>query len=158
MRKALLIILCVVSVFCSTACEKDSRKELVDDAVRELKSEWTDIYNRKLGNIEYNGYFEIKNTRVIEIGDTDIELFKDIDYIVEFVLFTDYFGSAPYYSSIGISDTVVVYSDGAMEVPNTNLLTAYRSRYYTVDFSDIIKKVNDCKDKYNCVEYLKIED
>lgn len=111
-----------------------------------------------MGNVEYNGYFEIKNTRVIEIGDTDIELFKDIDYIVEFVLFTDYFGSAPYYSSIGISDTVVVYSDGTMEVPNMNLLTAYRSRYYSTDFSDIIKKVYDCKDKYNCVEYLKIED
>lgn len=38
MRKAMLIILSVALAFCSTACEKDGQKELVDGAVQELKS------------------------------------------------------------------------------------------------------------------------
>ena len=162
MKKALLIILSFILAFCLTACDNNIPsdnnipKELVDDAIEELKSEWKDIYNANQNHIECDGYFEIKNTRIIEIDKTDIEMFKDIEYIIEFVLYTDYFGSAPYYSSIGLSDSVIVYGNGAMEVSGRNLLEVYRAHTFDSDFSDIVKEVYDCRDKYNCVEYLEI--
>lgn len=157
MKKAALIILSFVLVLCLTACDNNASSKPVNDAIRELKAEWTDIYNSQLNGLECDGYFEIKNTRVVKIDKTDIEIFSDIDYIIEFVLYTDYFASAPYYSSDGGYDSVIVYKDGSMEISRSNLLRTYRSRYFNSDFSDIIKEVYDYGDKYNCVEHLKIK-
>lgn len=138
----------------ASSCGNDnSQKELVDDAIEELKLSWEDIYDNLI--FETDRYFEIKNTRVIEITKNDIEEFEDVDCIIEFVLYTDYFGAAPYYSCIGLSDSVIVYNNGDMEVSSINLLRSYSGRYYTYDYSDIIKAVNDYGDKYNCVENLK---
>lgn len=149
---SLFLVICLV--FSLSSCGNDnSQKELVDDAIEELKLSWEDIYDNLI--FETDRYFEIKNTRVIEITKNDIEVFEDVDCIIEFVLYTDYFGAAPYYSCTGLSDSVIVYNNGDMEVPSTNLLRAYSSRYYTYDYSNIIKAVNDYGDKYNCVENLK---
>ena len=149
---SLLLVLCLI--FSLSACSNDnSQKELVDDAIKELKSTWKDIYDEP--NVKTDGHFEIKNTRVIEIMKNDIEEFEDVDYIIEFVLYTDYFGAAPYYSYVGMSDSVIVYDNGDMEVSGINLLRAYSNKYYTHDYSDIIEAVNDYGDKYNCIEKLK---
>ena len=145
-----LLVLCLF--FSLSACGiKDD--DMVSKATNELKNHWEDLYDDS--TVKTDGYFEIKNTRVIEIKKNDIEEFEDVEYIVEFVLYTDYFGAAPYYSYAGISDSVIVYDNGDMEVAGINLLREYSSKHYTYDYSDIIKTVNDYGDKFNCVENLK---
>jgi len=118
-----------------------------------LKSEWEDIYDKM--KLETDRYFEIKNTRVIKIKKTDIEEFKDVKYIIEFVLYTDYFGSAPYHSNYRVSNSVIVYNNGDMKVPKKDLLEDYSIKNYIWDYSNIIDNVKDYDDKYNCVENLK---
>lgn len=157
MKKSLFIILSFILVFALSACGNNNQNELVADAIAELKYEWEDIYNSDRLSTDCDGYFEIKNTRIIEIKKTDTELFEDVEYIIEFVLYTDYFGSAPYYSSAGVSDSVVVYKDGTMEVAKSNFFNLYRMKTYSSDYSDIIEEVTDLENKYNCVEYLKTD-
>ena len=158
----------LVFIFCLTACDggatndslqKNSVKNdsaqlyLINSALDELISTWEDIYEEEAS--ESDGYFEIKNTRVIKIKENDLEEFENVDYIIEFVLYTDYFGSAPYYSLATTADTVVVYDNGDMEVYPQNLLRLYSAKHFSYDYSDIVKSVEDYGDKYNCVRNLK---
>jgi len=153
MKKILPVILCLLFVFALTSCGKDEHKEMVEEAVEELRSEWEDIYDESKNKTD--GYFEIKNTRVIELKNTKVEAFKDIDYIIEFVLYTDYYGLSPYYLMAGVSDSVIVYEDGDMEVSKTHLLYQYFKMFYVSDYSEFVKDIIDYGDKYNCVEYLE---
>lgn len=146
---SLLLVLCLI--FSLSACGTD-KNDIVSKAVSVLENHWEDLYEDS--KVETDGHFEIKNTRVVNIKENNTEEFKNIDYIVEFILYTDYFGSAPYYQNVGIDDTVVVHKDGTMEVQR-NLINLYRSKYYSNDFSDFIKSIDDYGDKYNCIEDLK---
>ena len=146
---SLLLVLCLI--FSLSACGTD-KNDIVSKAVSVLENHWEDLYEDS--RVETDGHFEIKNTRVVNIKENNTEEFKNIDYIVEFILYTDYFGSAPYYQNVGIDDTVVVHKDGTMEVQR-NLINLYRSKYYSNDFSDFIKSIDDYGDKYNCIEDLK---
>jgi len=169
MKKGLAVFLSLAFMFCLTSCNNDKslqnkknedvingesvKDELIEDAIKELKSEWEDIYDKM--KLETDRYFEIKNTRVIKIKKTDIEEFKDVKYIIEFVLYTDYFGSAPYHSNYRVSNSVIVYNNGDMKVPKKDLLEDYSIKNYIWDYSNIIDNVKDYDDKYNCVENLK---
>ncbi len=154
MKKIYSLLLVICLVFSLSSCDNgDPQKELVDDAIKELRSAWEDLYDDSI--VETDGYFEIKNTRVIEIMKNDFEGFEDVDYIIEFVLYTDYMGSSPYYFSAGLWDSVVVYKNGDMEVTSSNQLLAFARKNYSYDYSNIIKAINDHGDKYNCIEYLK---
>ena len=113
---------------------------------------WEDEYDRF--SIEEDRHFEIKNTRIITIKNNDIEQFENVKYLVEFVLYTNYMGSAPYYEDFCVYDTVVVYNDGEMEV-QTNPIDRYRGRTYETDFSNFIKDIDDYCGYYNCVKKLK---
>ena len=139
----------------------------VKNAIEALKSFWFDSYQED-GSSE-NGYLEIKNTRVIDIKDefpesdekqsgvsnTAEQIFGNIDYIVEFMLFSDYFGSAPYYSNIYINNCVIIFNDGTYSV-GRDQLDLYRSRTYSADYSGIIEQVFDYGSVYNAVyELLK---
>ena len=108
----------------------------------------------KEDDIETDGYFEIKNTRVITIKENEIELFKDVDYIIEYELYTDYMGSAPYYENCGVKNNVVVYKNGTMDVTNS-LIRMYRSKTYQTDYSGFIEAIDDYQGQYNCIEKLK---
>lgn len=132
---ALFIMLCVLAgcgVQNTGANKKDDRVKIAIDA---LENQWD--------------YYQIKNTRVIDLKENDVEMFDGIDYIVEFLLYTDYFGTAPYYSNAGIYDTVSVYTDGHAEINDRNLFDVYRSRAFVTDFSDIIEDVKDLGAAYN---------
>ena len=98
-------------------------------------------------------YFEIKNTRVLTIKENDSEQFSNIAYIIEFEIYTDIMGTAPYYYDWNYNDTVVVYQDGTMEV-KTNPLIVYRSTTYSNDFSPFIEKIDDYQQQYNCTKTL----
>lgn len=169
MKKFFAFILALCLVLCVAGCgKKEDNKaseaatpesnsqydELVNKATSLLEVKWENKYGEENG-IERDGHFEIKNTRVIEIKETDVEEFKDIDYVIEFVLFTDYYGSAPYYSLSTIDSSVVVHKDGRMEANSKNPFAAYTAMNYTTDYSGIIEKISDCGSKYNCVKKLK---
>ncbi len=151
MKKALPLVLVFVLMLILPSCQNDKQDKKISAAVAELKSYWKDFYSE---NEKTNGYFEIKNTRVIHIKENDTEEFQDVDCIVEFVLFTDDFGSAPYYVHFLQYDCVVVYRDGTMEVQN-NPISKYRATYYVIDYSHFIGSVEDLGGQYNCIEKLK---
>ena len=101
-------------------------------------------------------YVNIRNTRVIKIAeepadaaaDKPVEEMQDIDCIIEFMMFTNYFGDT-YPCNAGIFDTVAVYRDGSMEVQKTNLMNALRAKYYMTDYSGVIDEIIDLGDAYN---------
>lgn len=151
------IILMINFVSCSSFVSNEEIKEpinaydsVIKEAIDALKDEWKNHYEEHNGD----GYFEIKNTRVIEIKDNDISVFKDVKYIVEFILFTDYYGSAPYYSEAVVSNVAVIYKNGNTEITG-DLFRRYSSATYSYDYSNIIKNIVDCGSKYNVKETLK---
>ena len=154
MKKLLTVLLCITMVLCVTGCKRigDPKDPIIKDAVKLLQEHWADDYSE----IDFgDGYFEIKSTRVITIKENDVEMFKDVKYVIEFVLYTDYYGSAPYYmNSTGINDNVIVYNDGSMEVVSRYINT-YRAHTYNSDFSDFIESIEDYNDAYNCKKDLK---
>lgn len=153
MRKVFVLLLAVVLLL--PGCDKDTRKteknEIAEEAVDVLKDFWEDKYQ----DADYleDGYFEIKNTRVIYIQETDIQEFENVSCIVDFVLYTNYLGTAPYYLDVGTNNAVVVYRDGTTEVSHNPILI-YRSRTYNNDLSGIVDHIVDYHDQYNCVEDL----
>ncbi len=150
MKRISAILLVLILTWGLSACNSNDN-DMVSKAINELKNHWEKMYDKT--NVDTDGYFEIKNTRVVNIKENNTDEFKDVNYIVEVVLYTDYFGSAPYYQVVGIDDTVVVFKDGSMEV-QSNLINRYRSKYYSNDFSDFIESIYDYSDKYNCIEKL----
>jgi len=153
MKRLLAIMLSLVLVLSLTACGS-KHDDIIEKAITELEKIWVDQYSEHHSSIKTDGYFEIKNTRVIEIKDNENEMFKDIDYVIEFVLFTDYYGSAPYYYNVGIYDTVVVYKNGKTEASSKTPFLQYVVQTYSTDYSDFIESVTDYGDKYNCKKHL----
>lgn len=135
--------------------KKPSRTEKaqVQFALTELKKQWKELYENDMYE-KGSGYLEIKNTRLIKIKEeTEADLFKNVDYMVEFVLYSNYFGSAPYYGNCGTYDCVVVYKDGSVDFKN--LVSIYRSRTYSADFTGFIENICDYDDAFNEVMILK---
>ncbi len=164
MKKVFLPLILIISLMfslCLTSC--DSEKALVEDAIEILEEHWEESYEEDLGISwsEPDGHFEIKNTRVIKIKDNIKEddkayqYFGDVEYVIEFVLFTDYLASAPYYKDYGLSNSVLVYEDGDLEVSPHNLFDLYKNYTYSFDYSEIIDEIVDYGDKFNCVKKLK---
>ena len=153
----LSIILMINFVSCSSFVSNEEIKEpinaydsVIKEAIDALKDEWKNHYEEHNGD----GYFEIKNTRVIVIKDNDNKYFDNIKYIIEFVLFTDYYGTSPYYSEAHILNSVIYYESGEIK-PINNYLRLYSSKTFDYDYSKIIEIIVDCGSKYNVKETLK---
>ncbi len=153
MKKVIAIFLLISLLAGMSACVNGGKDETVLQAVRELKEAWKQEYATKSANAD--GYFEIKNTRVIHIKDNSVPQFENVACIVEFVLYTDYYGSAPYYWNVGYMDSVTVYKDGTMEVNSMNPLKIYSGKTYSYDFSGFVAAVSDHGSEYNQTEKLK---
>ena len=164
MKKTFAFLLtAVIALLCVACSSKESsannekkpsaeHNAIITKAIEELKDCWKSLYEESTDSAD--GYFEIKNTRMITIKNNDIDMFQDMQYIVEFTLYTDYMGTAPYYEDAGIYNTVAVYSDESMDV-TSNLIRAYRNQTYETDYSTFIKEIDDYCGYYNCVEKLK---
>ena len=153
MKKVISLLLIVILALglCSCNIGKDKR---VLNAIDTLKEYWAEEYSKDLyKENNCDGYFEIINTRLIEIKENNTAMFKDVDYIVEFELFTDYFCNGLYYENVSMYDTVIVYKDGTTKV-DSDYITRYRSTTFSNDFSAFIESVENYGDKYNCVEKL----
>ena len=166
MKKYISVLLAVLIFLCFAGCdtqkstafaETDAASAKYDkiaaSAEKLVKEYWKQLYDTEAA-ANSDGYFEINNTRIIVIKENDTDLFADVSCIVEFELFTDYYGSAPYYDNASVYDTVVVYKDGTMEVTD-NLMRIHRRHTYQNDFSGFIEAVLDYEDRYNCIENLK---
>ncbi len=130
--------------------------EIVAKAIDSLKTYWTDeIYTG--GFSTGDGYLEIKYTRVVYIKnalDKDLptsahEMFDGMNCFVEFMLLSDYSGSAPYYGHTGLCECVAFNKDGTFEVLQRNPLDSYRNRSYERDFSGIIERISDRDADFN---------
>lgn len=143
-----------------------SEDKLVTQAIDNLKDYWREG-SYATGMYESNdkrGYLEILNTCVTYIKrdfSTQTEyatepesMFSNVYCVIDFVLLSDYFGSAPYYSDICMNNCVVVYLDGTMEVSRKPLFDLYRSRSFVSDFSPMIESVHNLGSAYDAVFYL----
>ena len=126
---------------------------IVNKAVTALSSKWFEIYSENEMN---NGYLEIIHTRFVDINpDKDDPVFQEIerameiDYIIEFTLYSDYFDAAPYYHNASVYDTVVVYNDGTSMVAGNNLFRTYSNLTYSYDYSGFVTEIVDLGSRYN---------
>ena len=144
---------------------------IVLPAVAVLVDAWRDIYHDPQYAEEYaghSGYLEIKNTRIIRIqdeprsarnetGEPDkaTELFGDVAYIVDFLIYADYYCSEPYYMNPNQYTSVIGYKNGRIEVYGpASLLQVYSGRAYEYYYSGIIEEIIDLNGAYNAVYHL----
>lgn len=151
MKKLLILFICILISISLVSCAETYNENVVNKAIAALKDEWREQYEKETKN---DGYFEIKNTRIIEIKDNNVSAFDGIEYIIEFILYTDYYGSAPYYSEASTMNTVLIYENGETEV-SANIFRHYSAATYSYDYSDLIENIYDCGSKYNVIEKLK---
>ena len=153
MKKLSIFFVVIALLFSLTGCGKGHNK-LIKKAVDEVKHNWEHTFS-SLTN-ENDGHFEIKNTRIVTIKENTEKTFKDVSYIIEFEIYTDVKGTAPYYLPATTYNSVTVYKDGKMEVRERNLLTSSvhlsKNGY---DYSNVIESVKDYGSKYNCTETFK---
>ena len=123
----------------------------IDKAISVLSSFWKDFYE---DNEIDDKHLQILHTRIIKIDPSkedffnDIENGKSINYIVEFMLLSNYFDSSPYYFNVYTNDTVVIYSNGKTEV-TINPIQLYRTRTYSNDFSSFVIDIRDYGSAFN---------
>jgi len=139
--------------------------ELVDQAINVLAQKWNDIYWEE-ENPDEEYLLDIRGVRIVcikdDLAEKQAEFFDGVQYIVEFLLYTDYMSvgeiasghNAGYYDNIGMYDNVVVYRDGRMECLS-HVLSDYRSRTYELDYSTFIEQVIDLHEQYNQVIQFK---
>ena len=168
--KRILAILLMLLLCCAAHAQPagieitEEQNVLVLQAVEALKAHWTQDYRQFQPGVE--GYLEIKNTRIITIKDEPtggaLEAadkmaqadFGEIEYIVEFMLLSDYFGTGPaYYVNAAVNDHVVFYTDGSIAVTK-NLLNHFRARTFSNDFTGIVEETADLGAAYNETCYL----
>lgn len=140
----------------------DANSKVATTAISELTDKWEEIFDN--GNAG-NGYLEILHTRIVKIDPPNndeffsplIEEKGEIDCIVEFILYSDRFSSAPYYHNPDSMDTVIFYKNGSIEVTD-NVLSVYSKYTFNYDYSNIVTDIEDCGTAYNKVIELNLEE
>ena len=147
---ALLLILCLF--LCGCSAKSDNAPEIEkwqENYIKDATKAITDFWKSEYDSISIsNNHLEIKNTRIITIKENNNDYFSDIECIVEFVLFSNYLNTAPYYTNAGTNDCVIFYKDGSIEV-SPNYFNLYRRRTYISDFSDVIDAIYDFDSHFN---------
>lgn len=132
---------------------------LVDAAVEVLAEKYNSYYwSARESDEEYR--LDIRSTRVFCIKDkpgevqeenaasVQEEFFGDIQYVVEFLAYSDSKPSNIY--SFSVTECVILYDNGTMEWGN-DCFRIYRNRTFSSDFSTIIEQVIDFHEEYNQV-------
>ncbi len=168
-RKILFVILGVILLFSMVGCRNNTINQGTDQrvaaAIESLANKWKECY-AELEEIQEapikDQHVQILHTRIVNIkeeldtadGEEHLDIFEDIDYIVEFELLTNYLGAAPYYMNVKWNDSVIVYRDGTVAVTN-NRFKHYSAITFSNDFSVIIESIEDFGSEYNQVLNLK---
>lgn len=151
----LVLLICVIAI---SGCGGNTalKDERVDKAVTALKDYWTGYYAEMSGSEKdrANGdwYLEIKNTRLVELGEVENEPLKDVKYVVEFMIYTNFYGVAPYYSNIDVRNTVLIYKDGTVEAGSVSGIPQYIAMHHE---APPIASVHDYGAQYNAVYHLE---
>ncbi len=119
--------------------EADARlKEYVtDDVMEALDNIW--------GDVEY----DIKNTQVVTIKDNDTDVFRDADYVVQFMILSDYYETGVLELEVGINNAVMVYKDGTVTAMPRDPFILHIQQTYNTDLSGIVDEVIDASTAYN---------
>lgn len=158
MKRLLLIIMVLVSCIAAlTGCSGNAAtNENVDKAITALKDYWTGYYaeTSETEKDRANGdwYLEIKNTRLVELGEVENEPLKDVEYVVEFMIYTNFYGTAPYYNGMDVRNTVLIYKDGTVEAGSVSGIPQYIAMHYE---APPIDAVHDYGAQYNAVYHLE---
>lgn len=164
--KRIAAILLMILLLCSGALAQGAEIEISEEqdaivlqAIEALKDYWTQDYQKN--GFQSGGYLEIKNTRIFTIHDEPtggaleaadkiaLADFGEVEYVVEFMLLSDYYGTGPvYYLNAAAYDHVVFYTDGTTKV-TINPFNMFRGKSYSNDFSGIIEDVQDLGGAYN---------
>lgn len=158
LKKISIYFIFAALFFSLVACSNESdtkdigSDERVLEAIEILSEHWDEVYTKN--DIE-DKHLEIINTRIVNIKENNIDGFENVDYIVEFSLFSNFYNTTPYYSDIGMDDSVIVYKNGKTEVSRINPFIRYKNTKYTSDFSDIIDSIEELHQEYNQVIEFK---
>lgn len=143
---ALLLMLCLLP--CAALAEEQPVDETkIAEAVACLRQTWAEIY----AGLETptSGEVDILHARVVGIAD-DLsadeyaqEIFGEIDYLVEFVIYVDMAGDGYPRLAGGYNDTVAVMKDGTVQMMARHPLAHYRALTYRADVSGIVEFVQD---------------
>lgn len=136
----------------NSSSQKTWEERYVEKAIDLVKEYWKSYYDKENSSTYY---LEIKNTRLIVLEETSEEYFLNINYVVEFVLFSDFYQTAPYYSNIERYNNVVFYQDGTSSIVARNPFNEYTMFTYRSNYNDFIKEIVDFKSDYNQVLDLK---
>ncbi len=126
--------------------QKETYAPLVATAKEAVFAEWEKILGKNPN--ANDGHVEIANTRLIKIADNDNAYFKDVDCVIEFVVRTDYNGTAPYYANAGTFDDVVFYRDGTCKAV-TGFFGTFVAKNKDADLGGVIEKTIDFGTDFN---------
>ena len=134
---------------------------IITQALAVLKDGWKEEF-AKYSQPGITYYVDIRGVRVVRIKDNlegkASEPFGNLKYLVEFLLYDDYFSSGSslksghnvgYLDLSGVNCVVTVDLDDNMALTMTNPLRIYSSRTFNYDYSAIIEEVIDLHDRYN---------
>ena len=154
----LLIALIVVIINGTNKKSGGEIGKVVDGSIESLKETWELVYN-DIDELVENKTFdtfaaedrklEIRGVRVIEVNSEANEAYTDIQYVVEFTLYSNRYRTAPYYVPEDIYDTVIVYKDGRREVRLRNIFKSMADDFRNETVTNLVSKVHDFKDEYN---------
>ncbi len=147
MKRLISLVLALAMCFLVAGCNKKVENETVDKAAELVAKQWKSIYDESPFTVGNDRHLEIKNTRIVHIKDTGMEELKDVDYVIDFMLFTNYSGTAPYYTVADFYNTVTVYKDGTMDC-DLDVFALYTGAYGN-DFKNLIESVEDYGDEFN---------
>ena len=160
--KKLALFLAVVLLFslCLSGCGAGGEHDdMIEEAIEVLEEHWADAYDG-MENRNVDRHFEIKNTRVITLKKNEYEELEDMEYIVDFALYIDYFGDTEYYVEAPTGGpwsggAVAVYRDGDMEVVSNRLVLDVMSDITAIEPPENpVKKIDDYGAAYNCEKTL----
>lgn len=169
--KKISLLLCLLFIMCSL-CGCGSQKESVSSVADEKSStvieEWQDeavklaleemikstkdFKNHSNKNPKGEPYLEIKNTRLITIKPDATDKYNLINrvkvkYIVEFLSFSNYIQTAPYY--FWSYDSFVITEEGKCYA--YDIFSTYRQQHMFDEITQVIENIYDLGDAYNKV-------
>ena len=151
----LLLMITLLAMSFSALADEDPYGEKIQDALELVRTAWQEQADQ-YPEMMPAPYVDIKNTRIIRLfekpvdvqSEKPVEELKGIECIIEFMMLTNYFGDT-YPCNAGVYDSVVVFTNGKMEIQRSNLLNAVRAKYYLTDYSGVIEEIIDLGDAYN---------
>lgn len=157
----IVLVLCIVAALIfgpDNGFGNRKNNEAIKIATVALKETWIKVYNDISSAAEGDVFtpenlddrkIEIKGVRLIKVNENNIESYKDVEYIVEYVLYSNRYRTSPYYVREDIYDTVLVYKDGRAEVAFNNILKSYADMFELESVSKLVGEITYYDDEYD---------